>query len=190
MGNGGTKQGHNAIAEDLVDGALEAVHGVHHMVDGRIEELLGRFRVEPPDEFRWVFEVGKQHRDVLALTFQDGTHGTNFVRKMRWRVGEGAACLAAIWCRHTDGGWRSGGGLALPDEDALLIHRHALAVNEFLLEVLQCRVIELKVPLEHPVGDTTAALQHREGLIHHLFKGHRCLSPFPGMPWNADVPLW
>ena len=78
----------------------------------------------------------------------------------------------------------------MPDEDALLlIHRHALAVNEFLLEVLQCRVLELKVPLEQTIGDPTAALQHREGLIHHLFKGHRCLSPSPGMPWNADVPL-
>src|SRR5215510_5234484 len=32
------------------------------------------------------------------------------------------------------------------------------------------------------VGDPTAALQHREDLINHLFKRHRCLSPCPGMP--------
>jgi hypothetical protein len=137
VGNRGAKQCHNAVAEHLIHSALVAVHGVHHVVDGRIEELLGRFRVEAPDEFRGVFEVGKEHRDVLALTFQGGTSGTNFVRKMRWRVGEGCACLATIWCRYTDGGRGSGGGLAAPDEDAfLLIHRHALAVNEFLLEVL------------------------------------------------------
>ena len=30
----------------LVDRALVAVHGVHHVVQGRIEELLGGFRIE------------------------------------------------------------------------------------------------------------------------------------------------
>ena len=140
------------------------------------------FRVEASDEFRRVFEVSKQHRNVLTLSCQGGARGANFVHKMRGRVGEGGVCLGGRGC--------GGGSLASPDEDALLlIHRHALAVNEFLLEVLQCSVLELKVPLEQTIGDTTAALQHREGLIYHLFKGHRCLSPSPGMPWNADVPL-
>ena len=67
MGNGGPKQGHNAIAEHLVDGALEAVHRVHHVVDGGIEELLGGFRIEAADEFGRVLEIGKQHRDLFAL---------------------------------------------------------------------------------------------------------------------------
>ena len=72
---------------------------------------------------------------------------------------------------------------------AILIHPDTLAVNEFLLQIFQGRVLELKVPLEHPAGDPTAALQHREGLIHHLFKGHCCVSPSPGMPCHADVQL-
>ena len=115
----------------------------------------------------------------------------NFLGEIGGRVGEGRLCRALNGSWHTDGGrGRGGGSLASPDEDALLlIHRHALAVNEFHLEVLQGRVIELKVPLEQPVGDSPAALQHRKGLIHHLFKGHRCLSPSPGMAWNADVQL-
>ena len=46
------EQGHNAVAEHLVDGALEAVHGVHHAVHGRIEELLAGFGIQAPDEFR------------------------------------------------------------------------------------------------------------------------------------------
>ena len=46
VGQGSAKQGHDTVAEDLVDGALEAVHGVHHVVDGRIEELLGGFGIE------------------------------------------------------------------------------------------------------------------------------------------------
>ena len=46
VGNGGAKQRHNAIAEHLIDRALEAVHGVHHEMDSGIEELLGGFRVK------------------------------------------------------------------------------------------------------------------------------------------------
>ena len=70
VGNRGPEQRHDAVAEHLVDGALEAVHGVHHQVESRIEELLGGFGIEAPDEFRRVFEIGKEHRDQLAFAFQ------------------------------------------------------------------------------------------------------------------------
>jgi len=42
VGDGSAKQRHNAIAEHLIDGALDAVHGVHHQLEGRIEELAAR----------------------------------------------------------------------------------------------------------------------------------------------------
>ena len=87
VGNGGAKQGHDAVAEHLVDGALEAVHGVHHAVDGRIEELLGGFGIEAADEFRRVFEIGKQHGDLLALAFQGGAGRDNFLGEVRGGVG-------------------------------------------------------------------------------------------------------
>ena len=70
MGNGGPKQGHNAVAEHLIHRALEAVHGVHHALQGRVEELLRGFGIEAPDEFGGVLEVGKEHRDLLAFAFQ------------------------------------------------------------------------------------------------------------------------
>ena len=41
MRNRRPKQGHNAIAHDLVDGAFIAVHGRHHALQHRIEELPG-----------------------------------------------------------------------------------------------------------------------------------------------------
>ena len=62
VGNGGAKQGHNAIAEHLIHRALEAVHGVHHEVDDGIQELLGRFGIEAVDEPGRVLEVGKAAR--------------------------------------------------------------------------------------------------------------------------------
>ena len=70
MGNGGTEEGHNAIAQHLVDGAFIAVHGVHHNVDGGIEQLLSGFRVEVFDQFGGVFDVGEQDGDLFAFPCQ------------------------------------------------------------------------------------------------------------------------
>ena len=47
FGNRGAKQSHNAIAEHLIHRALKVVHGIHHELDSRIEELLGGFGIEP-----------------------------------------------------------------------------------------------------------------------------------------------
>ena len=45
MGHGRAEQGHDAIAHDLVDRALVAVHGVHHALQHRVEELPGLFGI-------------------------------------------------------------------------------------------------------------------------------------------------
>ena len=45
MGNGGAKQRHDAITHHLVDGTLIAMHGVHHALQHRVEELPGLFRI-------------------------------------------------------------------------------------------------------------------------------------------------
>ena len=44
MGHGRAKQRHDAVAQHLVHRALVAVHGVHHDVQGRVQELLGLLR--------------------------------------------------------------------------------------------------------------------------------------------------
>ena len=69
VGNRRPKEGHNAIAQHLVHGAFIAVHRVHHGVQSGIEELLGDFGVETADELQRVFEIRKQHGDLLALAF-------------------------------------------------------------------------------------------------------------------------
>ena len=59
VGNGSAEEGHNAVTEHLVDGALEAVYGVHHGMQSRVEELLGGLRVEVLDQLGRIFDVGK-----------------------------------------------------------------------------------------------------------------------------------
>ena len=46
MGNGGTEQRHDAVAQDLIHCPFKPVYGVHHNVNRRVEELLGCFRIE------------------------------------------------------------------------------------------------------------------------------------------------
>ena len=91
VGDGRAKQRHDAIAQHLVHRALEAVHGVHHAVQGRIEELLGGFGVEVADQFRRVLEVGKQHGDLLALAFQGAAGRENFLGQIGRGVGRGVS---------------------------------------------------------------------------------------------------
>src|SRR5262249_8750132 len=70
MGNGSAKEGHNAVAQHLVHGALIAVHRVQHGMQGGVEQLLGGFGVEVADEHQRVFQVDKEHRDLLTLAWQ------------------------------------------------------------------------------------------------------------------------
>jgi hypothetical protein len=96
VGNGGPEQGHNAIAEDLVHRALKTVHGVHHVLEGRVKELLGGFRVEAADEFRRVLEIDKQHRHLLALPGEGRTGRQDLGGEIERRVGLGGR-HARLW---------------------------------------------------------------------------------------------
>src|SRR5262245_23466073 len=77
MGKRGAEQGHNAVAKHLVDGALKAVDGAHHELDGGVQELLRRLGIESLDEPGGVLDVGKEHGDLLALACEAGTYAEN-----------------------------------------------------------------------------------------------------------------
>jgi hypothetical protein len=70
MRNRRSKQGHNAIAHDLVHGPLIAMHGRHHALQHRVEQLPRLLRVAVGQEFHGAFEIGKQHRNLLAFAGQ------------------------------------------------------------------------------------------------------------------------
>ena len=61
------EQRHDAVANDFVDRALVAMHGIHHHADCPIEDAACFFRIVAFEDLERAFDVGKQHRDVLAL---------------------------------------------------------------------------------------------------------------------------
>src|SRR5262249_33422899 len=49
---------------------------------------------------------------------------------------------------------------------------------EFFLEVFQGGIVKLKLPLECPVGQAAAPLEHVNCLVQHVLEGH-----LPSLPW-------
>ena len=65
------------------------------------------------------------------------------------------------------------GSVAHPDQDTLVLIRcQALAVNEFLLQVLQGRIIQLELPLEGAIGQAAPLAQEGDHLIQDRDKVH------------------
>ncbi len=91
--------------------------------------------------------------------------------------------LVAALVRDGMRGWRRRTG---PDQHiALLIHRQALALDEFVLEILQGRVIELELPLEGAIGQAAPLAQEGDHLIHHRDKVHPVSSLSGARPQDA-----
>src|SRR5712691_11105076 len=171
MGNGRTKQGHNAVAEHLMHRALEAVHGVHHVVQSRIEEVLGRFGIQATDKFRRVLEIGKEPGDLLALAFERAAGGQDLLSKIGWGVGERYVVLGACWHCGREG---HGASVPAPDQDsARLIGREVLGLNEFLFEGFEGVVIQLELDLERPICHALPLTEDGNHLIEDGVKVHR-----------------
>src|SRR5262245_23998083 len=98
MDNRRTKQGHDAIAHDLVDGAFIAMHGGHHAFQYRIEELPDFLRVTISEQFHRALQVSEEHCDLFALAFEGTAGGEDLLRKIGWRVGEGRRHRSPCWC--------------------------------------------------------------------------------------------
>jgi hypothetical protein len=89
MRNRRPKQGHNAITHDLVHGAFVAVHGRHHALQHRVEELARLLRVTVGKQLHGAFEVGKEHRDLLTFAIQHTAGGADLLGQMGGRIGLG-----------------------------------------------------------------------------------------------------
>jgi hypothetical protein len=86
MGDRRAEQRHDAVAEHAVDGALIAMDGIDHQLDHGVEKLLRILHVAAGNHLQRAFDVGKQHRDLLALAFQRRLGRENFVDQMLRRV--------------------------------------------------------------------------------------------------------
>ena len=68
------------------------------VMQGGVQELLGGLRVEILDELGRVFDVGEQHRDLLAFAFQGAAGGQDLLGEIRWGVGQRRPAMVWSWC--------------------------------------------------------------------------------------------
>ena len=146
------------------------MYGVHHEAQGGVEQGASLFRVETGDQLGGALDVGKEHRDLLALAFQDVPVGEDLLDKIRWGIGAGYRILG------TDGygdGWGGGSQTTRPDEHpTVLLDGELLYLDEFFLERRELVVVKVKLHLESAIGSATTLLQEDDDLVEHSIKVH------------------
>ena len=70
VGEGRAEERHDPVAHHLVDGALVAMHRLHHPLEHRVEELARLLGVAVGQQLHRALEVGEEHGDLLALAFE------------------------------------------------------------------------------------------------------------------------
>jgi hypothetical protein len=189
MRNRRPKQGHNAIAHNLVHSAFVAMHGRHHALQHGIEELARLLRVAVGHQLHGAFKVRKQHRDLLALAFEGSSDVEDFLGQMCGNVG-------ARRTPQVRRGGQSCDRLPSPDEHlAILIGGQMLGIDELGLQILEVFVIQIEPAFERSIGHTLFALEQLARLCQDLIEGHssspptyyqsvRALAPHNGEAWE------
>jgi hypothetical protein len=89
MGERGAEERHDAVTHDLVHGALVMVHGLHHVLEHRVEELARLLGIAVGEQLHRALEVGEEDRHLLALALERGLRRQDFLGEMLGRVGIG-----------------------------------------------------------------------------------------------------
>jgi hypothetical protein len=100
--DGRTEEGHDAVAHDLVDGALVAMHGLHHQLEDGIEDALRLLGIAPREQLQRSLQVGEEHGDLLPLALERALRGEDLLGEMsrRVRLGRGEPRLPGRLAAH------------------------------------------------------------------------------------------
>ena len=103
VGQRRAEEGHDAVAHDLVDGALVVMDRLHHAFEHGIEEFPRLLGVAVRQQLHGALQVGEEHRDLLALAFQRRLGGEDLLGEVLGGVGVGGGELRESWLRqHRD----------------------------------------------------------------------------------------
>ena len=89
VGERGAEEGHDAISQHLVHGALVLVNGVHHEREDRVEKGARLLGIPVGEQLGRALEVGEEHGDLLALSFHRGPAGEDLLGDVGRRVHAG-----------------------------------------------------------------------------------------------------
>ena len=81
------EEGHDPVAQDLVDGALVVVDRLHQGFEDRVEDLPRFLRIPVGQELERALQIGEEHGDLLALAPERLAHAQHAIRQVPRRVG-------------------------------------------------------------------------------------------------------
>ena len=81
------EEGHGAVAEELVDGALVGVHVLADQLDEAVHDRVHLLRAQVRGERRRVHDVAEQHGHVLALALERRARAQDALGEVARRVG-------------------------------------------------------------------------------------------------------
>jgi hypothetical protein len=87
MGERRAEERHDAVAHDLVHGALVVMDGVHHQREDGIENLARLFGITVGEQLHRALEVGEEDRHLLALALEGSARGAWGCTTRGWRSG-------------------------------------------------------------------------------------------------------
>src|SRR5258705_643219 len=85
---------HDAVAHDLVHGAVVSVDRLHHPFEHRIEDPPRVFRVAVREKFHRALQVGEENSDLLTFAFECALRSEDPVGEMPRSVGLGSTAGA------------------------------------------------------------------------------------------------
>ena len=91
VGYGRAEERHDSVAGELVYGALPAVHGVEHELEGAVHDGVELLGVEGARQLGRTLDVYEQDGDLLALAAEGAPFFENALGEMLRRVGGGSA---------------------------------------------------------------------------------------------------
>src|SRR5215510_15682217 len=65
-----TEEGHDAVARELIDGALPSVHGVEHELEGAVHHGMELLGIHGAGQLGGALDVDEEDRDLLTLAAQ------------------------------------------------------------------------------------------------------------------------
>src|SRR6185295_16705993 len=86
VGDGRAEQRHDAVPQELVDGALVAVDGGQHDLEDAVHDAVDLFGVEPLGHRREAGHVREDDADLLALAFHRRAAAEDLLGEMAGRV--------------------------------------------------------------------------------------------------------
>src|SRR5437867_3990632 len=97
MSDGYSKQRHKPIAQELVDGALVAVHGIERQFKEPIQQRMHVFGTKTCGNRGRVCQVTEQHRHLFPFAFQSAARGQYLFGEVFGGVGKRLSCMFGGW---------------------------------------------------------------------------------------------